>query len=175
VIREDPLSESQVMDVVAFVRALERDPALTSAQCPSPPTGAPAAGVGGAHPHTPDAGTMLPTGQADAGQDGGTTPGTDASTLVDAGAPDAALDAGTDAHTADPKCSAWCDCLAMHCADYSDYPFSTVAECHADCATHTDAELSCWTNFCEEIPTMSTGLRRHLCEHGWGALDLDEC
>jgi mono/diheme cytochrome c family protein len=179
---EGILAEAEVRDVVVFLRALARDPLLTSASCPVPP-GAPVAGANGhadaGEPTGGVTGGTTPVASLDAGSDGGivdTGVAEGGSPSSDGGAPDAAADAGSgDAGAVSPMCTAWCACLDLRCSDYPEYPFATKEECHATCTARTATELTCWTDFCERIPMSSMSLRMHLCEHAWGGLGLDEC
>ena len=71
------------------------------------------------------------------------------------------------------ECVAYCDCIPT-CSNVSGYPFSGTDDCLTQCASFTAAEVTCWSNYCEDAAAASSG-KDHACEHAWGAFGLGEC
>lgn len=101
----------------------------------------------------------------------------EASTPQDGSTPDvdpgdgSALDGDA---AADPLCTSYCKCLTDTCSTQTGYPFAAAGSCAAKCASMSAAERKCWPNWCEQAKAGGAA-KEHLCEHAWGALDLDEC
>lgn len=173
------LSDSEVGDVMRFVRGLAADPSLSctagGADDDADPTTAadtaasgsdgaadsPGQGTGGASTGEPDATTG-------GGQTGSTTTGTDPSTDGDGASDSSGGPSGS------PECEAYCGCVVPTCETEPGYPFADETACFDFCAERTAEELSCWMGFCDAVAT-SPGLELHLCEHAWGELGLNEC
>lgn len=85
----------------------------------------------------------------------------------DAGLQDAS-DAGPD-----PTCIAYCDCMKAHCATVTNYPFTDESVCSGACATYTEPERACFTDFCRQA--VDAGVRAHACDHATGKLGTLEC
>lgn len=90
---------------------------------------------------------------------------------------DAAIDRGADAAHVDSGddalCVAYCDCLMATCASQAGYPFTSIQQCHGQCATLTPDQRGCWPKWCERAKNLAN--KTHTCEHAWGKYDLDEC
>lgn len=108
--------------------------------------------------------TTTATSGADTGSTGGdpSTTGSDASSSS----------SGSD--DVSQECLDWCGCLEPACSAVAGYPFESSDACHADCATRTADEISCWQGFCESVAD-NPALADHNCAHAWGELGLAEC
>lgn len=96
---------------------------------------------------------------------------------ADGGDTDAATEGGADGGAdaaPDPFCTDYCACLADTCTAIAGYPFAAAGSCATHCAALSAAEKACWPKFCNDAKA-SMNNKDHLCEHAWGAHDLDEC
>lgn len=80
------------------------------------------------------------------------------------------------ASAVDGICNDYCDCLTPTCGSQSGYPYATIEQCRATCASKLTAdEKACWPKFCDRARALSEANRQHECQHAMGFLDLDEC